>query len=139
MGRYGSVADFTKVGRLKGDSVTWFDRHGQLRIAAGSGMTKFTAPSVQLGADDPGRIFTGNEQMNPLSRHVPSTVVSPQTTWNPALPQVNIAVAMIFAIVAAVNEVEDSISDSGSLLGRRKRVQNYQIIDFEEFLPEEIN
>lgn len=125
--------------RLRNDDYTVFDRNGQMRVALAKGMTKFTAPSIQLGADDPGRIFTGNEQMNPLGRYIPSTVVSPQPTWIPVTPEVNIAVNMIFAILAAVDDLEEATGSSYNLgAGRTKRIKSFQILNFEDLLPENV-
>lgn len=122
--------------KITDDSLIGYDRLGELRVAFGKGFTTFTSPSINLGPSDPGRITSGNEQMNPLGRHVPSTVVSPQPTWVFSLPNVALAIEMIAAIVAIVDEIQDNIEQEDSVLGVPAKIKSYQIVNFEDYIPE---
>lgn len=121
--------------RITDNDLTGFDRQGNLRVSFGKGMTQFTSPSIQLGPDDPGRIFCGNDQMNPLGRHIPSTIVSPQPTWRPTIPQITIAFTIIMAILAASEQLEDELDDKQTSYKSIKRTA-FQVINFNDYLPE---
>jgi len=127
-------------GRITDDNITMFDRLGELRVAFGKGMTKFTAPAVQLGPDDPGRVFSGNYQMNPVGKVISSNIVTPLPTWlETHAGQASLAMGMIFAIAAVADDIDDEINDSNNgVLGRPRRKKSFQIVDFEDFLPESI-
>lgn len=123
--------------RTNSKGFTAFDRQGRHRLTASDEQMKVDAASVNLGISDPARLTTQSEQANPLGRHVASTVVSPQPTWLPIVPQINIAMTMIFAIVAIANQIEDDMGEKTfSGLGRPVRRTNFQIVNFDDFLPE---
>jgi hypothetical protein len=127
--------------KVSGKDVSLFDRQGRVRASFADTHTKFNSSSIDLGVTDPARITATNEQMNPMGRHIASTIVSPQPTWTPVIPAVNIAMTMILAIVAIANQLEDetnSKASRNSLLGKPVYRENYQIINFEDFLPESV-
>lgn len=128
--------------RVNSKGFSAFDSQGRHRLTSSDEQTKVDSAAVNLNVADPARITTQSEQMNPLGRHVASSIVSPQPTWLPIVPDINIAMTMIFAIVAAVYQIEDDSNESSSsakYLGKPVRRTDYQIFNFEDFLPENVS
>lgn len=127
--------DLTIKTNSKGFAV--FDRDGRHRMTVSDQHAKIDSASVNINVSDPARITTNREQANPLGRYVASSIVSPQPTWTPIVPTINIAMTMIFAIAAIASEIEDDISDkSFGPFGKPIRRTSFQIVNFEDFLPE---
>jgi len=123
--------------KITDNGLEGYDKNGDLRLAANKGLTQFTAPAIQLGPENPGRIYSGNNQMNPLGQHLPSDIVTPLPTWIEVPPEMSIAMTMIMAIASVIESLEED-SSGGTVLGKPKIKSNYQILNFDDFLPESI-
>lgn len=98
-------------------------------------LVKLFGQNVDLGPSDVGRIHSGDWRMNPAVSTIPSTIVSPQVTWMPALPEVSLLLVMLWSITEALDKMEDGEEGSGSR-PRMKRERRFQILDFNQMLPE---
>lgn len=121
--------------RLSRDGVTLYDQEGGV-ASFGPHQTKFASGGVDLGVSDIGRVTAGGQQMNPLSSVIPSTVVSPQPGWMPALGAVHAAIAVVWALGKVMDSMEERLGEQSG--ARTKRVSRYQVVDFAVALPESI-
>ena len=115
-------------------SVSLFGEDGLL-AAFSKTSTKIDTATLDIGPSDVGRVRSGNNQMNPAGQFVPSTIVSPQPGWLPII-QSTFALLSILKVISSYLDDMDEEVNSGDNSVRHKFIQRYQIVDFNQMLPE---
>lgn len=117
------------------EGVALFDKGGQVRADFTQGFATMNSPAVDLGPENPSRVSSGDYQMNPLGHILPSNVVTPLSTWRQTPTNLNIAVSMLVMLSLALATIDDE-DNSGPRKNGPKRIESFQIVDFNDFLPE---
>ena len=117
------------------EGVSLFDRGGQVRADFTQGFASINSPATDLGPENPGRISSGDYQINPLGHLLPSNIVTPLATWRQVPPEMNIAVSMILMLSLALATID---TEEGRQKNRftPSNIHSFQIVDFNDFLPE---
>lgn len=105
---------------------------GERVASISSSHTRLDSASVNLGPSDVGRIMSGAWQMNPVSAVLPSSIVTPNTTWLPYVGEVNI----LLNIVWVIRQYMEGLKDSSGRPRANRAIKIQQVVDFNAMLPE---
>lgn len=121
------------------DGVSLYDSDGSKRAELSKSRTSFDSVSFDAGVGDAGRIGYRAHAMNPMSALVPSDAVTPVKLWM-EIPPVYIVGSILYEILKVLSEFRDLERENApvSRLGKPKKITTFQIINFNDFLPERV-
>jgi len=124
--------------RTDGFTVELYDQNEKLATFS-KDVSRLGGDSVQFQTQDFGRMEVGGRQGNPMSQYLPSDVVTPHTVWLTINPLANFALNLIWAVKEVMDALESDEEDAETRARVSPRTKDvYQIVDFNEFLPEEV-